>query len=346
MHARQFLHKTKKKLAPIYVLYGNETYFIQKVLENIESLIEKQVGEYDRNVFDMETTPVEEAILDAESIPFFSEKKLIIIQRAFFLTGQNKKQEVEHQLDTLEQYVQNSAEFTTLVIIVPSEKLDSRKKLVKLLKESSEMIDCSSPKAHEMHDLIIDMAKAYNLNLTEEIIELLIERVGERIEALTHEIEKLKLYFADQQVTFDEAEKIISTHTETSSFALIDSVTELNLSKSLAIVQQLKKQNEEPIALLALLSSQIRLILQCKLLKQKGYQEQQIAKYLQVHPFAVKMALRRERLFTSQQLKSMLIEATNTDEGLKTGKEPWLTLEFFIRSIISIKLNDQLKQYI
>ncbi|WP_369404875.1 hypothetical protein [Piscibacillus salipiscarius] len=68
------------------------------------------------------------------------------------------------------------------------------------------------------------------------------------------------------------------------------------------------------MGLLALVSSQIRLILQTKLLKQKGYQQQQIAKTIQSHPYAVKMALKRERKFTDRALKDMLLEATITDE--------------------------------
>ncbi|MGM8214171.1 DNA polymerase III subunit delta [Bacillaceae bacterium W0354] len=343
MHARQFIQKKNTKLAPIYVLYGEEAYFIQQVSEKIESLL-KKVDDFDRNTYDMESVPVEEAILDAESFPLFTNHKLIIINRAFFLTGQQKKIEIEHELNALEEYVKNPADFSTVIIIAPYEKLDSRKKIVKTLKENCEIIDCSSPKTFEMHELAIDMAKSFQLKLDENIVELLIERVGERIEALRMELEKLSLYFEDNMVTYEVAEQMISKHSETSTFALIDAVTELNLIQSLHIIKELRKQNEEPIALLALLSSQIRLILQCKLLKSKGYQQQHIANQLQIHPYAVKMAMKREQRFSSNHLKQIIIEATNTDELIKTGKvEAWLAIELFIKKIITIQSGKETK---
>lgn len=342
IHARQFLQNKKKtKLAPIYVLYGKESFFIQKVLDKIEAMFHID-EETDYHTYDMETTPVQEAILDAETFSLFGSRKLIIINRAYFLTGQNKKSDVEHDLNYIESYAQNPAEFSTVVIIAPYEKLDNRKKIVKALKENGELIECASPKLYEMPNVIVDMAKEFNLNLDDELVALISDRVGDNIEALQQELEKLSLYFNQEKIIFDEAEKIISTHSETSTFTLIDAITELNLPKSLQIIKQLKKQQEEPIALVALISSQIRMILQTKLLRQKGFQQQQIASQIQANPYAVKMALKREKIFSIMALKQFLMEATNADEQIKTGKtDPWLALELLIEKMITYQSNER-----
>lgn len=76
----------------------------------------------------METTPIQEAIHDAETFPFFSNHKIVIINRAHFLTGQVHKGDVDHQVDVLMDFINHPVDFTTVIIIAPYPKLDQRKK--------------------------------------------------------------------------------------------------------------------------------------------------------------------------------------------------------------------------
>ncbi len=329
MHAREFLKMPKNKAkTAVYLLYGEETYYIQKVREKIIDLWDQ---ESDYQVFDLETMPIQEAIHDAETFPFFSEQKIVAVNRAHFLTGQVHKGDVEHDLDQLINYVKNPVDFTAFILIAPYPKLDQRKKVTKAVKDNSLVIDCSSPKLYDMKDTIQPMAADKGLKLPDEVVDLLLERIGEHVEALEQELEKLALYAQDGQIDLKQAEKLVSTHAETSTFSLIDSLTEGDLGKSLSALKEFRKRNEEPIALLALLVSQIRLILQCKLLKKANYQQQQIAKQLKVHPYAVKMAFKRERKFDENQLKQMIIDAAQCDEQMKTGQmDKWLALEMFM----------------
>ncbi|WP_411953492.1 DNA polymerase III subunit delta [Alkalibacillus sp. S2W] len=334
MHAQQFVEQKKTTVAPIYLLYGDEPFFIQQSTEKIINQIREKDPEVDQQNYDMETVSVQEAIHDAETFPFFSEHKIVSLNRASFLTGQAKS-EIEHDLDVLTEYVKQPTEFTTLIIIAPYEKLDQRRKIVKTLKEYGELIDCSPPDLRQMNDVIKQMADSFELSLSEPVIDLLVERVGDHLEALQSELHKLSLYFGTSDVNYNEAEPLVSTYAETSTFALIDALVDNRLGEALNILKALRKQNEEPIALLALITSQIRLILQCKLLKRRGYQQQQIAKQMRVHPYAVKMALKRERAFSETTLKSALSIGAETDEKLKTGQmDKWLSIEMYLQSIM------------
>ncbi|MDV2581046.1 DNA polymerase III subunit delta [Alkalibacillus haloalkaliphilus] len=339
MHAQQLIKQNIKNVSPIYLLFGEEPYFIQKVKERIiESVKNNKDPGPDTQTYDMETIAVQEAIHDVETFPFFSEHKIVIINRASFLTGQTKS-DIEHDIKALEEYIAQPTDFSTLIIVAPYEKLDQRKKIVKTIKEHSELVDCSPPHVNDMQDMIKSMAKQHNLSLPNEVTELMTERIGDHLDALQKELTKLSLYFGEQEVTVNEAEQLISTYAETSSFSLIDALVQNQLGQALIILKELKKQNEEPIALLALVTSQVRLILQCKLLKKKGYQQQQMAKQIKAHPYAVKMASKRERFFSEAALKQIIIEGTNTDEKLKTGQmDKWLALEMYLK-VISTQLN-------
>ncbi|GAA0457391.1 DNA polymerase III subunit delta [Alkalibacillus silvisoli] len=337
MQAQQFLEQKRIKVAPIYLLFGEEPYFIQKVKERILNAVNEQKdNQYDLQSYDMESVVVQEAIHDAETFPFFSEHKVIVVNRASFLTGQTKNENIEHHLESLQDYIEQPVEFTTLIIVAPYEKLDQRKKIVKSIKGNSVEIDCSSPNVYDMNQMVKNMASSMEIKLPNEVVDILTERVGDHLEALQKELQKLALYFGEEPITIEESEQLISTYAETSTFTLIDALVQNDLGKALNILKELKKQNEEPIALLALVASQLRLILQCKLLKKKGYHQQQMTKQIKAHAYAVKMALKKERYFSEEALKQMIIEAANTDEHLKTGKmDKWLALEMYLQSIAS-----------
>ncbi|MBR7553346.1 DNA polymerase III subunit delta [Allobacillus sp. GCM10007491] len=332
MHAKEFLNVKENNFKHnVFLLYGEETFYIQKVREKIVQSLNNIDENADFQLYDMETTPIQEAIHDAETFPFFSDHKIVIINRAHFLTGQVHRGDVDHQIDVLTEFIQHPVDFTTVIIIAPYPKLDQRKKITKIVKENSMVIDCTPPNLYDMKSTIQPMAASRGLQLSNEVIDLLIERVGEHIEALDHELEKIALYATNGDISYEQAKSLVSTHAETSTFTLIDALTDNNLGHSLSALKEFRKRNEEPIALLALVASQIRLILQCKLLKKSNYQQQQMAKQLKVHPYAVKMALKRERRFTEEQLKQMIIEAAKCDEQMKTGeKDKWLALEMFI----------------
>src|SRR6185312_11492925 len=95
------------------------------------------------------------------------------------------------------------------------------------------------------------------------------------------ELEKLSLYVSDSK-RIDEGivEKLTSRSFEQNIFDLVDKVVQRKMDEAFRIYYDLRKQNEEPIKILALLSSQFRLIYQVKELLKKGYGQQQVAKTL------------------------------------------------------------------
>ena len=74
--------------------------------------------------FDLEETAVETVIEEADTLPFLQDHKLIIASNASFLSGQDKKRnEVEHNLTVLEEWLDNPSPTATVVFIAPFENL-------------------------------------------------------------------------------------------------------------------------------------------------------------------------------------------------------------------------------
>jgi DNA polymerase III subunit delta len=328
----------KKDFSPIYLLYGTESYFMQDIKEKIEKQFALSDGT-NVSVYDLEETPIQEVIADAEEYPFFSDHKLIVAHHPFFLKAKPDKSAVDHRLESLEQYAQTPAEWTTLVLLAPYEKVDERKKIIKTIKKTGQAVACMPVKEWDLSDWIVTLCKENNILLEDAVTDLLIQESGSDLSMLRSEIEKLALYAGEgAKVTIEMAEPLVSHQQTSSGLKLVDALMAGNLAKAIYIYHDLLKLKEEPIALIALLASQFRTILHVKLLKQKGYNQAKMAEVIKGHPFVIKLALKREAHFSEEELKHILLRAAETDADLKQGRmEKNLAFELLLQQIAAIR---------
>ncbi len=92
---------------------------------------------------------------------------------------------------------------------------------------------------------------------------------------------------------------------------------------------------EEPIGLVALLAFQFRTILRVKLLNKKGYSQSQMRKQVGVHPYVIKMAMQREKKFTTDRLQEIMDKLAETDHAIKRGgMEKGLAFELLLHELV------------
>src|SRR5699024_5931708 len=107
------LQKVKKnQIAPVYLLYGSESFFIQNLKKHIINNISGSDGEENLSVYDLEEVPIQEVVADAETFPFFGERKLIIGENPSFLKARTDKLPFEHDLDVLQRYITNPVDYS------------------------------------------------------------------------------------------------------------------------------------------------------------------------------------------------------------------------------------------
>ncbi len=324
----------------IYLLYGTESYLIQ---EHKQKIIEQTLSPKDRDFnisqYDLEETPVEDVVTDAETFPFLGDNKVVIAFHPTFLKAKPDKLPFDHNVEALLQYINNPADYSVLILIAPYEKLDERKKVFKQFKKNGEVLSCQPIREWDMDKWIQKIAKDLQITIPESVFELFAQEIGTNLMALRKEIEKLALHVEKGGVVSRElAENLLSHSAEASGLKLVDAVMEKNLGRAIRLYKDLVKANEEPIALIALLASQFRIISQVKTLKQKGYAQNQMKSYVKAHPFVIKMALKRERAFTNEELNEIIQQLAETDYIMKQGQmDKELAFEMLLYQLINIK---------
>ncbi|RSD24145.1 DNA polymerase III subunit delta [Mesobacillus subterraneus] len=312
---------SKKQVEPVYLMYGTETFLINETKQLlVDNVLDEEEKDFNFSVYDLEETPIEAALEDAETFPFMGEKRLVILQNPVFLTSEKSKGKVEHNLAKLEEYLTQPAPYSIVVFSAPYEKLDERKKVTKELKRNATVIEAKKLSEQEIKSWVKERAQANGTVIDQDAIELLISLAGTNLFMLTSEIDKLALYAGENQPIDKEiVDRLTARSLEQNIFSLVDKIVHRNVEGALRIYYDLLKQNEEPIKILSVITGQFRLIYQVKELARKGYGQQQIAGTLKVHPFRVKLAAGQAGSFSDEELTRIIKLLADADYQMKTG---------------------------
>ena len=303
----------------VYLLYGTKDFQIN---EEIKKITKKQ-DQMNISKHDLNNTPLKLIIDDAQTVSMFEDKKTVIVDNANMFTGTTSKDS-----DIIENYLNHINENTILILIVHNEKLDTRKKITKLIKKIGivkEFNDETNPAV-----IVKKLLKDYNIN--DKTINLFIDRVGNNPLIIQNEINKIKIYKGNNKTISDEDILNLTTKIiDIDIFKLIDYIIKKNKNKALELYHEMIKMNEEPIKILVILANQFRIMYQSKELLKKGYSEKDIASILKIHPYRVKLAIQNSRSYPSEVLLKHLNNLADIDIGIKTGKlNKNLALELFM----------------
>jgi len=326
------------RIRPVYVAYGSDRYRIEQFASLLaDKLFKPEERELGIVKYDTSESPIEEAAAEAETMPFFVERKLVIIRDASVLAAAGasaKEGKLEHRAERMLDYIEQPLETTVILFIVNAEKLDERRKLVKRLKEQGALVAFNELDGHELRRWVIRRASDQGRTMSDDAAELLVARTGNRLQQLAQETDKLCLY-AGEKGTIDAAsvELLTASTVEEDVFALIDLIAGMQTEKALRLYRELLQRREEPIKIAALIAAQLRLMLQVKELSGHHYSPQQMASQLSVHPFRVKLAAEKSTKLTLRRLGECLAELAELDYRMKTGQvDKALGLELFLLS--------------
>ena len=305
----------------IYLLYGLEPFLISnEVKKIIKSFDQNSIQKYDLN-----DTLIEDIIDDASMMDLFSDNKVIIIENSTIFAG--SKTPLEHNLNKFLDYLNSPNENTTLIFTLIGDKLDERKKIVKTIEQKYKVINFNNL---NINNIIKDIFEDYKIS--NQDILLLTNRVGNDLNILYQEIEKIKIYKdKDLNITSQDIINLTPKNVSNDLFKLVDCIILKQKHDALDIYSQMLKLNEEPIKIIITLANQIRLMYQVKELSLKGYTEKDIASMLKIHPYRVKLAREKGYQYDSPKLLKLLYELAELDINIKKGLvDKNIALEIFI----------------
>ncbi len=294
----------------IYLIYGEEEYLCRM---NKNKLL-KALGVYDdsMNFTKFEGSQIsEEQIIDTcETLPFFADRRVILIEDSGFLKEKKEK---------LPDYLADPPEYA--VIIFYEKEIDKRNRLYKAIAKYDRVIEIKKPDEKELTNWILVELKRSNKVIKKSTLEFFLSGSGTDMNFISCELEKLISYTGERkEITADDVKAVCTFQVENRIFDMISDRASGNKEKALKEYYDLLLLKEPPMRILFLLARQYDQLLRIKDLADQGMGEKLIAETLKIHPYAVKKNRPLAMKYSRDELKCALEECVRAEEDVKTGK--------------------------
>lgn len=304
-----------------YLLENTDPIVIKNETKN---LIKKNNFEGSQvSIYDIEEVPLEKALEDLDTYGFLSSKKVVIIKNIDILKYDDNKKDLAH----LFKYLENSSSDNLLIIEV--KKLDNKTKISKELKKKCNYIESSL----NTKSFIKGQLKGYDIS--QDTINLLDEYCLEDITKIYNECEKLKEYRIDEKkITSQDVRELVvrkQGDTKETTFQFSRALAEKNKKEALNLFNSLLEKNNDSIAIVGLLASQLRIIYQVKILEERNMSDREIASTLGEKEFRIKKTRELTRLYSRDELNKLIITLSDIDLKMKTTDiDPKHLIQMFI----------------
>lgn len=295
----------------IYLLYGEFESEIDKFINKLmkENNIETKI------IYNYSDINIEDVIEECSYTDLFGNKKIVILNECVFLTG---KETLENEL--LNKYIENPNNDVILIFKIVCEKLDERKKLVKLIKSKSITKEFKILDDKNINDYINAYFKEMGYKIDYQSINEISSRLSGNTKVIDSELEKLYLYkLNDKVINLEDVKNVITKYEDNNVFKLVDAVIKKDKRKIFNLYKESLNNKEEPVVILTMLANQFRLMYECKALYEKNMSFKDIASLLKEHPYRVQLSVGNSNNVSKKELKRIILKLAETDYQIKTG---------------------------
>ncbi|MCI8454235.1 MAG: DNA polymerase III subunit delta [Lachnospiraceae bacterium] len=298
----------EKKFRRVYLLFGDEPFLTGSYKKRFrEAITEGDTMNY--NYFEGKAPDIKEIISLADTMPFFAERRLLLIDGSGFF--KSASEELFNYLPSLPE--------TTCMIFCETE-VDKRSRLYKRVKELGYAAELKKQSPAELSKWALGLLARDGKKITKQLMEYFLDRTGDDMENIRSELEKLVCYTMGRDtITKEDVEAVGSVHVTNRIFELVSAAVSGNLKKAMDLYEDLLTLKEPPMRILFLIARQFNQLLQVKELNAAGSDKTGIAARLKVPPFAAGRLLSQAKAFSREQLLGYVKLCVELEEAVKTG---------------------------
>ena len=227
----------QKKYAPVYFLYGDEAYFIDKISDYIEkNAIAEHERDFNQTIFYGKDSKVEHIIETCKRFPMMAEKQVVLVKEAHHLSK---------YIADFESYFNNPQPTTILVICYKYKKPDKRTSFGKMVTKKTVNFNSELIKDYKLPEWIGQCVSANKFNISPKNTHLLAEYLGNDLGKIEKEIEKLKVLLpSGSEIDSKAIEEHIGISKEYNVFELQTAIGTKNMEKAARIIQNFSKNEK------------------------------------------------------------------------------------------------------
>jgi DNA polymerase-3 subunit delta len=315
MEPREFERRLKRKeMAPVVFLWGEESWLIDEAIHHMEVIaLDPQAREFDRDVLYGDEAEAQAIVTAAQTLPWLGTRRLVLVRQAEALPRAADP--------ALVAYCKQPSPSTSL--IVTAQRAEASRALFALLLKLPWAVRFRRLLGREVAVWIEQRVMARGCRITSDAVAALVEAVGNDLQLLANEIDKLVTYVGPAPIIDIENVMALTGDTrETSAFELARLLSVGELAEALRSWGKFASRGEYPGLALGAITHHVRQLWRIKLAQRAGASPERLASELNIPAFTVRQLSAQAAACEPERLRQWLEALLEADQMLKRSGLP------------------------
>jgi len=318
------------------------------IMEEVNSIIKRAVDNsfIDLNLFKFDGSSIsnfEDIINACQTLPFMSEKKVVLISRANFLEdskSEYSKSGDEKLFKKLLDYIDKVPEHCVFIVyIVFKNKRDKSTDRIKKLEKKAEIIKVEKATGIRLETKVSELFKLRGKEIGKIELKAFVNKMQESsLTVINNEVEKLCCYVGEREIKREDINYLFIENNDDDIFDLINPLSQRKAKDALKILDELLFKGGKVNFILNMVERHFMLLLKIKLFMQSGRDKEYISKVFRLSPYRFDIISNQSRGFTAKQLEKVVELCLESERKMKTSPvDDKIELELLIINITALK---------
>lgn len=322
MDLDSFEHLLKKKdLNGCYILYGPDENLIKDAVNKVANTVVDEIFR-DLNLvkFDGMKVQFDEVMNACETLPFMSEKKVVIVFRADFL-GARDDRESKKKVEDFYNYLSTLPPYTILLMYyVFNDDREKASNNIKKFSKVATLVQVDKLKGNRLYKKVADIFQERQRTINKVLLQFFCDHVDNNMEIINNEINKLLDYTEGREITKQDIIDLLPQSNNDDIFDLVDFVSQRKPEKAINILNELLFKGESVTGVLFMIERQFKLLYSIKLGIEEGKNKDILVKELKLHPYVCEKLINQSRKFSLNQIRACMKMCLDTEKALKSSQ--------------------------
>lgn len=315
----------------VYLICGSETYLIDKGWESLRNAVVTVFPELNYTLLEGEQIRASEVTAACETFPFGTERRLVAVRDLKLLKStRTEGEEAAAPAGEVQSFIDavNSVPDTACLIFVCYGSVDKRKKLVGEIKKYGAVYEFDRVEKEELAAWIRKHLGKNGKKIAPKELDYFINSAGyldkngnKTLYDVENMLNKLENFMGNaENVAMEHIEAVLPRNIENDIWKLINACSEKDVDRSLRVYNDLLLEGESSMGILALLSKQIKNMIEVSELHERKFDGKSIAEKLKIHEYTVKLCIRYSGAIKRGALCSAFHKCVEAELNVKSGR--------------------------
>jgi DNA polymerase-3 subunit delta len=306
------------ELKPVYLLHGSDRPKIARAVRRLRD----RIGDESTEHLNAREAAGPDVVAACNAMGLFTDEgRLVIVDEVERWKAADVKE--------VGAYLASPAPATVLALVALELKADSA--LVKVVAKTGQVLAYEVTK-RKLPDWVAEQFGRFGAKADADACRALIDIVGDDLDELTSEIDKLSTWAAGDPITLRDVEQMAAGRAETAIFALTDAWGRRDVGAALRSAEEIMERSHRPrsgelMRIIGSLVNHVGRVRRCQRLADEGVRAKDAAPKLKMHPFAAEKAFAQAANFSADELSDALIRLSELDAAAKGGSRMPADLE-------------------